>query len=185
MVFRIRYILDQKVLEVWSMIKRRSTCTTKWNINSLWKFCSRKNHIFLIFNGIKHLFFVNQILCSSPVDMSWKHFVPLGFLSFSYGVPSVGSTALLRGIPSAHILKAQTADCRAFSFLSGSLARCVKRRDNKSKKTAISWPSGRARRGAARPHIPLFLLPSSPPSQWPRCNGRGPFRRKWTRRGRG
>ena len=76
MVFRIRYILDQKVLELWSMIKRRSTCPTKWNINSLWKFCSRKNHIFLIFNGIKHLFFVNQILCSSPVDMSWKHFVP-------------------------------------------------------------------------------------------------------------
>ena len=76
MVFRIRYILDQKVLELWLMIKRRSTCPTKWNINSLWKFCSRKNHIFLIFNGIKHLFFVNQILCSSPVDMSWKHFVP-------------------------------------------------------------------------------------------------------------
>ena len=77
MVFRIRYILDQKVLELWSMIKRRSTCPTEWNINSLWKFCSRKNHIFLIFNGIKHLFFVNQILCSSPVDMSWRYFVPL------------------------------------------------------------------------------------------------------------
>ena len=76
MVFRIRYILDQKVLELWSMIKRRSTCPTKWNINSLWKFSSRKNHIFLIFNEIKHLFFINQILCSSPVDMSWKHFVP-------------------------------------------------------------------------------------------------------------
>ena len=121
MVFRIRYILDQKVLELWSMIKRRSTCPTKWNINSLWKFCSRKNHIFLIFNGIKHLFFVNQILCSSPVDMSWKHVVPPSesealVIDF-VGVIHQGPTANLLEINTIHYFKLTNVDAWHYAYV--------------------------------------------------------------------
>ena len=111
-------------------------------------------------------------------------------------LPLVGLTALVRPMP--YLESGNRPPCfpRPYSLPSSPCGcfrvHCVKRRDNKSRKTAISWPSGRAAGSAcAAAAAPYSLLPPRvTPLQrtrafqtWRECTNKGGRGRGRGRRG--